>query len=134
MKLECLRMLATLKLDKARATLIGTFMDSYLKLTAAEELMYNRELKTIEPPEQETVMQLTNEWIRKGQREGKREGKREGRLEIVLRLLRRRFDDLPADVDQRVGGLSTPKLDELADAILDFRSSSDITAWLAKAR
>jgi hypothetical protein len=29
-KLECLRMLATLKLDKARATLISAFMDAYL--------------------------------------------------------------------------------------------------------
>ena len=36
MKLECLRMLATLKLDKARSTLISAFMDSYLKLTSAE--------------------------------------------------------------------------------------------------
>jgi hypothetical protein len=35
-KLECLRMLATLKLDKARSTLIGAFMTNYLNLTARE--------------------------------------------------------------------------------------------------
>ena len=40
-KLECLRMLATLKLDKARATLIGAFMTSYLELTTAETVVYN---------------------------------------------------------------------------------------------
>src|SRR5256885_12587497 len=48
-KLECLRMLATLKLDPQRSTLIGTFMDSYLKLTAAEMIVYNRELKSLAP-------------------------------------------------------------------------------------
>ncbi len=48
-KLECLRMLATLKLDKARSALIGTFMDSYLKLTAAEMVVYNRELAATAP-------------------------------------------------------------------------------------
>ena len=37
----CLRMLATLKLDKARAILVSTFMDAYLELTAAEAVVYN---------------------------------------------------------------------------------------------
>src|SRR5437879_3878129 len=50
-KLECLRMLATLRLDRARATLIGTFMDSYLRLTGSENVVYNREVLAIAPPE-----------------------------------------------------------------------------------
>lgn len=55
-KLECLRMLATLKLDIARATLISVFMDAYLKLTPAESIVYNRELDAIctSPTWQET--------------------------------------------------------------------------------
>src|SRR5262245_30516280 len=72
-KAECIRMLATLKLDKARATLIGTFMDSYLKLTAAEMVVYNREIETFQPKEREVVMQLTNEWIERGKVEGRLE-------------------------------------------------------------
>ena len=35
-KLECLRLLATLRLDPARTKLISGFVDSYLKLTAQE--------------------------------------------------------------------------------------------------
>src|SRR5262249_61748041 len=62
-KLECLRMLVTLKLDPARATLIGAFMNSYLKLTAAENAVYNREVEAIEPREREAFMAWTNEWI-----------------------------------------------------------------------
>ncbi len=41
-KLECLRLLASLKLDPARATLIGVFIESYLKLTAQEMKQYER--------------------------------------------------------------------------------------------
>src|SRR4029079_12714305 len=33
-KFECLRMMVKLKLDKARSTLIWTFMEKYLQLTA----------------------------------------------------------------------------------------------------
>ena len=64
-KLECLRMLATLKLDKARSALISQFMDAYLKLTAAEIMVYDKELVLIETKEQEQVMQVTNEWVEK---------------------------------------------------------------------
>ena len=44
-KLECLRMVATLKLDPARSQLIGMFMNSYLKLTAAEAIVYNQDFR-----------------------------------------------------------------------------------------
>lgn len=40
-KLECLRMMVKLKLDKARSQLIGKFMTDYLKLTSAETVVYN---------------------------------------------------------------------------------------------
>lgn len=86
-KLECLRMLATLKLDKARATLIGALMTSYLKLTSAETAVYNEMLKAVEPREREDVMQLTNEWIEQGIRKGLQKGRQEGRRNLVLRRL-----------------------------------------------
>ena len=73
-KLECLRMLATLKTRCRRSTLIGSFMDRYLKLTAAEEVVYNQNLMTIDAREREVVMQLTNHWIERGRTEGRAEG------------------------------------------------------------
>ena len=36
---ECMRMVATLKLDPAKSKLIGTFIASYLKLTSAETVV-----------------------------------------------------------------------------------------------
>lgn len=125
-KLECLRMLATLKLDKARSTLIAAFMDAYLKLTAAEAMVYNRELEAIEPQEREVVTQLTNEWIE----QGKLEGRQEGRRELVLRQLQRRLGAISDDFAERVSKLPDLKVAELGEALLDFRNSADAQMWL----
>lgn len=48
-KLECLRLLATLRLDPARTTLIGVFIESYLHLSAQELTQYERELARFAP-------------------------------------------------------------------------------------
>ncbi len=77
-KLECLRMLATLKLDQARSTLIGAFMANYLKLTAGETAVYNRMVESVAPKERKVVMQLTNEWIEQGVKKGLQQGRQEG--------------------------------------------------------
>jgi len=124
-KLECLRMLATLRLDKARATLVSAFMDAYLKLTPSESRVYNRELQKIEPKEREVVMQLTNEWIEKGLRQG--------RQELVIRQLRKRLGTVPAELIKKIGRLSDSKVDDLGEALLDFREVADAKNWFNNA-
>ena len=122
-KLECMHMLATLKLDKARTTLIGAFMTSYLRLTAVETLVYNDLLKAVAPKEREVVMQFTNEWIeegiqkglQRGREEGREEGLEEGRREahdLVVRLLRRRVGRVPVKLAKQIA----------VGRLLDFRT------------
>jgi predicted transposase YdaD len=127
-KLECLRMLATLKLDRARGTLVSVFMDSYLKLTTAEMIVYNREMDAIEPKEREVVMQWTNEWIEKG----KTEGRQEGRRNLVLRQLRRRLGSAGEEFTQRVADLSDLQMDQLVEDLLDFQTLLDAEQWFAR--
>ena len=127
-KLECLRMLVTLKLDKARATMISSFMDAYLKLTAAETVVYNGELQAVEPPDREVIMQWTNEWIERG----KDEGRLEGRRTIIVRQLARRFGSVPSEIKDSVGRLSETQIDQLAEALLDFHDVEDMRLWLAR--
>ena len=43
----------TLKLNPVKANLITHFMKSYLALTAAEKVVYDRDVQTIEEPERE---------------------------------------------------------------------------------
>jgi predicted transposase YdaD len=52
-------------------------------------------------------------------REGREQGVLEGERRVLLRLLRRRFGAVPADLELRVAGASQAKLDAWADRVLD---------------
>jgi len=95
-------------------------------------------------------MQETNPFIRIGMRKGREEGLQEGMQQgmqrgvqqglhdgeagIVVRLLRRRFGILPAGQEDSVRALPSAQLEELAEALLDFRSSADLASWLESRR
>jgi len=90
-KLECLRLLATLKLNRARMCLISGFVDTYLRLTWEETLKFNQEADSLlERKEKETIMELTTSW----KEEGRLEGRYEANQQLVLRLLRHRWGSL----------------------------------------
>jgi predicted transposase YdaD len=83
-----------------------------------------------------------------GQREGRQEGRREGRQEgqqagqqegrqaeaaaMTQRLLQRRFGPLATEQQARLQALPLAELEALADALLDFQTAADLTAWLAQ--
>jgi flagellar biosynthesis/type III secretory pathway protein FliH len=74
------------------------------------------------------------EGIAEGKAEGIAEGKAEGRLEgevrVVLRQLERRCGVLPAPLLERVRGLSLARLEDLAEALLEFNGAADLERWL----
>jgi predicted transposase YdaD len=57
-------------------------------------------------------------------------GRQEGKLELIVRLLGRRFGEIAPDVQSCIRRLSIEELENLGDAVLDFTSASDLTAWL----
>jgi predicted transposase YdaD len=75
-----------------------------------------------------------------GQQEGRQEGRLEGRQEgrqaeaaaMTQRQLQRRFGSLAPEQQARIQGLPLAELEALADALLDFQSSADLSAWLAQ--
>lgn len=77
-RLECLRLLATLKLDPGRSQLIGGFIGTYLKLNAAEAKQYKEEFEKLAPEEKEAQMELMNPWVKEGWDLGLALGKQEG--------------------------------------------------------
>ena len=123
-KAECLRLLASLKLDPARATLIGGFVDSYLRLTAQEMKQYERELARFTPTERNETMEIMTSWHR--------EGRLEGKETLVMRQLRRRFGAVSEEVTARLDRLSAEQLDDLGEALLDFGAVSDLEQWLSR--
>ena len=135
-KAECLRLLASLKLDPARATLIGVFIESYLRLTAQEMRQYERALSGFTPTERNETMELITSWQQEGRTlgimEGMAQGMAQGKEALVARQLRRRLGPVPAEVTARLGSLSPEQLDDLGEALLDFGAVADLERWLAR--
>lgn len=62
---------------------------------------------------------------------GLQQGKQEGELAVVLRLLNRRIGTVEPEVQERLRQLSTTQLEDLAEALLDFTSATDLADWLS---
>lgn len=59
------------------------------------------------------------------------EALQEGESKIILRQLERRLGPIAPEVQQQIQGLSSPNLEALGDALLDFSTSSDLLNWLS---
>ncbi len=125
MKLACLRLLAKLQLDPARRQLVSGFIDSYIELTMEEDKQLGEVLQQLRPQEKENVMEIVTSWMKKGLEEGlERERK------LVLRMLRKQVGDLDPALEAAIATLSADRLEELGEALLDFKSLADLDAWL----
>ncbi len=71
-------------------------------------------------------------WRREGREEGREQGREEGQETLILRQLSRRFGTLPDAIVAHIQRLDSPRLLDLADALLDFSQYSDLTDWLAQ--
>jgi predicted transposase YdaD len=74
--------------------------------------------------------------LAQGQELGRQTGLKEGRqseaLAMTLRQLQRRCGPLTTDQQTQIQLLPLADLEALADALLDFQGSADLTAWLAQ--
>jgi Domain of unknown function (DUF4351) len=93
--------------------------------------------ETIEPEEQELIMQLSPLYLEKlqaaqqvGEQLGEQRGEIKGRQDFVLRLLKKQVGDVSAAILTKVMELSLEQLEDLYDAALDFTKINDLTTWL----
>jgi len=129
-KLECLRMIATLKLNPAKTQLISGFVDTYLKLDEQEESQFETELKTLGIVESEKVMEIVTSWMEKGIEQGIERGRETGEKSLVMRQLNRRFGEINPSLVQKIENLSLEKVETLAEALLDFQTLQELIDWL----
>ena len=127
-KAECLRLLATLRLDPARTRLISGFVDTYLRLNQQEEQVFQEEIGKLEETERKGVMEIVTSWMEQGMARG---AKQEAQS-IILRQLTRRVGELPDPVRSQIDALSINQLESLGEALLDFSNLSDLAAWLTE--
>ncbi len=118
-KVECLRLLVTLKPDPAKTRLISKFVDTYLRLDNQEEQMFQAEIDKLESSRKEEIMQVTTSWEEKGQRS------------VVIIQLEQKLGKLSKQLDDAISALSAKQLEALAIALLNFESIDDLVVWLA---
>lgn len=61
---------------------------------------------------------------------GEERGKKQEALQLILRQLTRRFSAIEPEIEQQIRTLPITQLEELAEALLDFSSQSDLVNYL----
>ncbi|BAY73347.1 hypothetical protein NIES23_61750 (plasmid) [Trichormus variabilis NIES-23] len=97
-KAECLRLLATLRLDPARMQLISGFVDTYLRLDDAEKQVFQATISTMGLDEQEEIMEIVTSW------------QQEALEKVAVNLLR---EGIETEVIVRVTGLTVEQVQQL---------------------
>lgn len=83
---------------------------------------------------QEIKQEAREEGRQEGLQEGRQEGRQQATLNLVIRLLTKRFGELPADAHDSISVLPLPVLVSLSEALLDFSSLHDLQVWLDQVR
>ncbi|MEI6065637.1 MAG: DUF4351 domain-containing protein [Pseudanabaena sp. ELA748] len=65
-----------------------------------------------------------------GQKIGRKLGRQEGEIDMVIRLLNRRCGQLPIAQQAQVRSLPIKAIENLAEALLDFKGMDDLEIWL----
>ena len=118
LKIECLRMIVTLKLDLARSALISEFMQSYLRLSADQAIAYNKQLNALPAKEKRTVVQMVGTLSADGFRK------------MAAMQLEHRFGRLPQKTRMAIERVPEQWTGELMIALLDFKKISDADNWM----
>ena len=81
---------------------------------------------------QEGRLEGRQEGLQEGRQEGLQEGRQQEAIALALRLLRRKFGNLTADLDSCLQTLPLSQIEALVDALFDFTSLSDLETWLSQ--
>jgi len=138
--------------SSVRDAVAGFFFSNH-RMSDGETLKFHEKLAKIRPQSRrKRIMQWTNPWIEKGIErgfqkgiqqgieqgiergieQGIKEGRRQEAAGLVLRLLRRRFGSLSAEVAAAVQSMTLRRLESLGEALLDFTCPADLAVWLRR--
>ncbi len=110
--------------------LIETILVYKLPQLTREEIQAMLHLPDIDLKQTRFYQQAVAEGRTEGHTEGREEGRQDEAAALVLRLLRRRLGAVEAEQEARIRTLSVLELEALAEALLEFRTADELTAWL----
>jgi predicted transposase/invertase (TIGR01784 family) len=83
---------------------------------------------------QEILQEGVRQGIERGQQfgraVGRAEGWKDGEAALIIRLLTRKLGAVDSATQERIRNLSSTKLEELGEALLDFSDATDLANWL----
>ncbi len=143
LKVECYQKLLSYKenLTTRQMNLIVYALETYLILTEEEKQIYQRLIKEVYPEVSEMIINPLIEQgikqgiqqgekigLQQGERIGLQQGERLGLQKSIVRLLSRRFPQIPDDLQKKIFALvDTQKLEMLFDASFEAESLDELT-------
>lgn len=124
-KAECLRLLATLKLNPEKMEFISGVIGTYLNLNEEEEEQFQQVVESMDLETKERVMEFATDWAARGRLEGKLEGRLEGKLEGQQQGLEQ--GKILGVLEARFEGVS-PEFEELIKKIEDIEALGNLFA------
>lgn len=104
-------------------------------LSASSDKISQKEVKmaiqtafTTEQKQEDWFQDFIDEW----KEEGRQEGLQQGEQKLVLRLLTKRFGEIPPTVKTQIEQLSLNELEKLSENLLDFQQLTDFDEWILK--
>jgi len=96
----------------------GITLDDFTQSVAYREIFGRGEARGVAPGEARGIAL------------GEARGQAQGEAKVTLRQLSRRCGPLSAEQESLIRSLPLERLEELADALLDFEGMVDLNAWL----
>ncbi len=130
--LACLRLLAASPgLSRHQQDLLLSCVWTYGRFEDDEAGEFDKIMAELGDEEVQEMKMSMAEWWKKegleeGRKEGRKQGMQQGEVSLLRRLLKRRFDELPRWIDQRLEQASRQELEGWADRVLDAERLEDV--------
>jgi predicted transposase YdaD len=73
---------------------------------------------------------IYQEILHEGEQVGEQRGVLKGEQSLILRLLTRRIGDITPEIRSQIQTLPLTQLEDLGEALLDFKDGTDLQDWL----
>ena len=117
--------------DRQRVLDLFRFIDWVLQLPGPQELAFWRDVREIEEEKRmQYITSVERIGLQQGLQQGIQQGQQQGQAELVLRLLARRFEAVPARLAERVRATPSAQMPDLLDVALVAASLDEATVAL----
>jgi predicted transposase YdaD len=99
--------------------------------SSAEEILMIAGLPLQDLRHTRAVQEILEEGREEGRQEGREAGRQQEAAALAIRQLVRRFGSLDAACQERLAAMPLPRLEQLAEDLLDFTGPDDLHGWLA---